>query len=269
MNHEERRKRINASEVGAIMGIDMYRTPLEVWQEKKGIVPPFAGNEHTERGKFMEPYALYRIAQDLGGNVSPNVANAICPNNDLFSATPDGLFFGESPEGVEVKTTLFRVQSISELEDMKLPWVWQCRFGMLCTGFRKWHLGIVGPMLSDFIRFEISHDQELENELVSYLEWWWRVHIIEGKQPESINEADVLRLWPRHNEQSIEASETLKQSIERYFALKDEAKALTEKAEQVREGIVLAIGPNESVTYASKRLCTYRADKRGIRSLRR
>ena len=53
LTQEQQARRLSglgASEVPAVLGLDPYRSPLDVYLEKTGVLPPFEGNNFTEWG---------------------------------------------------------------------------------------------------------------------------------------------------------------------------------------------------------------------------
>ena len=54
--HEERKKSIGGSEIGAILGYNNYKSPYAVYAEKLGLSEGFEGNIATEVGNVLEPY---------------------------------------------------------------------------------------------------------------------------------------------------------------------------------------------------------------------
>jgi predicted phage-related endonuclease len=58
----ERRKSIGGSDIGAILGVDQYRSPLDVYNSKTGLVlEADFGNAHTIRGTTTRGYSGERI----------------------------------------------------------------------------------------------------------------------------------------------------------------------------------------------------------------
>jgi len=51
----DRTKTIGASEIGAILGVNPYMSPVDVWMVKTLRKPEFEGNAATERGLILEP----------------------------------------------------------------------------------------------------------------------------------------------------------------------------------------------------------------------
>src|SRR3990167_4211011 len=65
----ERRTGIGGSDVSAILGINKYKTPYQIWQEKRGEVPEFEGNERTKWGVLHEPLILEEYCKESGKKV--------------------------------------------------------------------------------------------------------------------------------------------------------------------------------------------------------
>ena len=105
--HEHRSKYRNASEAGAVMGVDPYCTPYELWLRKKGL-STFEGNVATEYGHKHEARAL-ELAEELMG---VRLRKAVFTNGK-YSASFDG--YGENEKGdtfhVEIKCPYQRERS--------------------------------------------------------------------------------------------------------------------------------------------------------------
>ena len=54
---------VTASDIGAVAGVDKFRTPLRVWAEKIGRIPGAADNAMMRRGRWMEPAVLTALAE--------------------------------------------------------------------------------------------------------------------------------------------------------------------------------------------------------------
>ncbi len=290
LDHEARRHRIGASEVAAILGENPNMTPLDVWMVKTGQAAPFEGNEHTRRGQRQERQILEWLAEELGRRIAIS-----CPSvnhsGGLASATPDGIVLGsvkddflweferfEQPieeflaetfefpyELAEAKSTL---KTIRSEEDIPVTWIIQCQWQMMCTGLKRAHLAIFGPMVSDYQRFEITYNEAFAAELLAQAQEWWDVHIVGGKMPEPINSNDAALLWPIDDGSSIEAVPSLAKAIAEYSALKARERDIKAACLPFRDRITLAIGTAKTVRHNGRTIATFAADKNGNRSLR-
>jgi len=293
-DHEARKKSLGASEVAAILECNENMSPLDVWLVKTGRKPPFEGNEHTRRGNRQEAQILDWLAEDLGDEffVCERVDTEHFEGSEIASATPDAYvcrrdYFepmhdiplrqyvlgmwkkirddGQLAEIAEVKSTLKR---ISNVEEIPATWLIQCQWQMLVTGLKKAHLAIFGPMVSNYQRFEIAYDHEYAMRLLALAEEWWEIHVVGDKEPEPMNEADILQLYPQSNGLSMEAVDSLHDAICEMNTLKAQAKDIADAIDEIRQRVVLAIKPFEVVKYGGRWIASYKTDKRGIRILR-
>jgi putative phage-type endonuclease len=86
--HEFRQKHIGASEAGAILGINKWKSPLQVWEEKVfGWAEPM--NANMQRGVELEPLARTAFELEMGIKVEPMVAE--CEKLPFLSASFDGM----------------------------------------------------------------------------------------------------------------------------------------------------------------------------------
>lgn len=103
----ERQTGIGASEAAAALGLDPYTTPLALWAIKRGIVPPFEGNEATRWGHRLQPLVLDAYAEQTGRTIEGVEQFARSADRPHLFATIDAL--DSDGDVVEVKTTSRRL----------------------------------------------------------------------------------------------------------------------------------------------------------------
>lgn len=59
---EWRRRDVTASDVAAVFGLHPYKTPLELWAEKSGLLPPKETTGVMRRGLILEPAVAAAVA---------------------------------------------------------------------------------------------------------------------------------------------------------------------------------------------------------------
>ena len=79
--------RLTASEFGAALGLNPYKSRQALWREKTGKAEPFAGNEMTEWGNTYEPIAINAYEVETGELVTPA---GFVLYEDWAGCTPDG-----------------------------------------------------------------------------------------------------------------------------------------------------------------------------------
>ena len=55
------KKSLGGSDVGAVLGMNPYRSPYSVWAEKTGRLPPKEDNEAMRQGRDLENYVAERF----------------------------------------------------------------------------------------------------------------------------------------------------------------------------------------------------------------
>jgi putative phage-type endonuclease len=110
-----RRELLTASDVGAVLGENKYRTREQVRMEKAGLADEFEGNERTDNALDLEPWVANQARKKFGWNLVPHgqlIVDKECP---LLGATPD--YMCETPWGwvnVQIKVT-----SVKPYEEVK------------------------------------------------------------------------------------------------------------------------------------------------------
>lgn len=61
-----RRSGIGSSDASAVIGVNRYTSPYEVWAEKRGLLPPDTGSDATELGNLLEPIIVARWSEKSG-----------------------------------------------------------------------------------------------------------------------------------------------------------------------------------------------------------
>lgn len=168
-----RRGGLGASELPAVLGLDPYRTEHEVWEEKRGLRPGFAGNARTRWGHRME-----RVGLDVWAEANPGmlpVANDRPIRSDAWPrlwATPDAI---AGPVGIEVKLT----EAWAEPPE---------RVRVQCLA----QAGIGGLARVDVVRlsfgsdpaiFRVERDEAAIADILAAGEAWYERHVAQGHEP--------------------------------------------------------------------------------------
>lgn len=60
---KERKKSLGGSDMGAVLGLNKYRSPYTVWAEKTGRIGEEPENEAMRIGRDLEPYVASRFEE--------------------------------------------------------------------------------------------------------------------------------------------------------------------------------------------------------------
>lgn len=203
----ERRNGIGASEAAAVLGVNPWRSALDVYADKRGLVPPdeVDGNDAIEAGHRLEPVLAAWYADRTGMEVEDPGAHAIVwlKGQPVF-ATPDRYVVDpRAPErgrGVlELKTTSAYARDEWSGEE---PPVWtavQLQHQMLVTGCTWGAAAVLIGGQAFRCTAPIAANPGFQKQLLERELAFWRM-VREGQEPAPDHVGDaraLLRLHPK------------------------------------------------------------------------
>lgn len=184
---------IGGSDVGAILGLDHYRSPLAVYMEKRGELADDEAGEAAEWGNLLEPVVAMKWAADAGASVwSPGVlAHAertwqiANPDRFYVRRVVEGPELPEVPDGLlEVKTANQYLSDDWDPDSERMPdrARLQVQHYMDVTGLRESHVAclIGGQQLRVFRE---PYDFELAEMVRAETNRFWHDHVLAGNPP--------------------------------------------------------------------------------------
>lgn len=144
-----RKSGIGASEAAAACGLSRYATPLDVFNEKRGLTSK-SETEAMRLGTLMEPVIATEFVCRTGLQLQPSPGLFRHPKRHWQLASPDGFISGRSETlGAEFKNTTSRNSELGEPGTDQVPFEWICQaqqqmavcdlpavmFGVLVDGF--------------------------------------------------------------------------------------------------------------------------------------
>lgn len=222
---ELRKGYIGGSEAAAVVGLSPFSTPYQVWAEKTGKVPPFAGNLATEVGTYLEDFVAVLWSRETGRKVQRDNASMV---NDLYPwaiADIDRRIVGEN-EGLEIKTT--SSLSLRHFAGGEYPATYycQCMHYLAVTGWQRWHLAVlIGN--SDFRTFVIERN---EDEIAALMEAERKLmEKIERDEPPEAQDGDGATLeavFPQEKEGEEVDGTPIMGAVQEYLSLSGQIKTL-------------------------------------------
>lgn len=221
--HAARRQGCGASDVGALLGFDNYRSPWQVWAEKTGhpLAPDFTGNPATRLGEALEPWLL-----TMAGELTGYQDSASRPPHRLYRhphhawrrCSPDGIYYtpkadftGLNLELVQAKTAGLQTGRAHGWTDTTIPLGYELQ--------ARWEMHVMGATTNHIValiagrglcHYPIHRDLEVENQLVEQVDEWWQRHIINGDEPPLTGRdaAIVAALYPKVERRRIDLDDT-------------------------------------------------------------
>lgn len=136
---KERQKSIGGSDIGALLGLNRYRSPYTVWAEKTGLLPEQPDNEAMRQGRDLEDYVAKRFSERSGKQAARYnylLRSHDCPH---LHANIDRRIFGEKA-GLECKTASALNMKVYAGGQFPESYYAQCVSYLAVTGWDRWYL---------------------------------------------------------------------------------------------------------------------------------
>jgi putative phage-type endonuclease len=236
MDLETRKKRarcITGTDIGAILGLNPYKTGADVWMEKKELVEINIDNEFTRWGNKLEDVIAERYSEVTGHALK----GSEFISQGIFGGTPDRLCADDESIGLEIKSAGWR-QAVhyGEPGSDQVPnhYLLQCVWYMMLTNRSRWDLAVlIGG--NDFRIYTILRNLALEAHIEAEAEAWWQRFILGNIQPDLTQgqyaKAYLSNHYLNNNGKMIATSPEIEKIAEQYAKVKEKIDAL----EKVKE----------------------------------
>lgn len=258
----ERQTGIGGSDVGVILGVNKWKSPVALWLEKTGQVQNTVSSEAAEWGNRLESVVADKYAEKNGYRVERLNRSLVHPEHDFARANIDravcdaGTIPVHRATGqlrpvawlLEVKTANEYTKSLwGDVGTDQVPdsYIAQCAWYMAITGARRCDVAVLigGQQYREFV---IHRDEELISAVIESARVFWFDHVLADIPPPPMSKADVELLHPTSTKTTVLASNAQRAAQERLKALKVEAKSLD--AERSELETVIADGMSNADT---------------------
>lgn len=261
---QARRTGVGGSDVAAILGLSKWKTPLQVYLDKRGEGVEQQDNDAMLWGRYLEPVVRQAYADQTGNEVRVLDEMVRHQVHDFMIANLDGFVLQEDgPRRVFEAKTARTGEGWGEpgSDQIPQPYLLQVQHYMEVTGFCVADVAVlIGG--SDFRIYEVPADRELQEMLIeAEAEFWQRVQ--RGDPPEPVTVADAVARWG-HTSRSdlVMADADVLQAIQTLRTARADI-AVAEAIEESAKAIVLrALGECDTLVDASgKTIATWRASE--------
>lgn len=244
---------IGGSDVSSIMGINRYRSPVEVWLEKTGRAMPddLSGNEAVEWGNRLEAMVRLKFAE---GHPELEVATVdgtlVAKGRDWAHANLDGRVVDESGEwGVlEIKTA--GAARSSDWED-GVPdyYLAQVTHYLSVTGWKyAWVAALIGGQ--HYVEYRVDRDEEDVEAVDATVDTFWHEFVEGDVMPavigtESESKALFGTFSGRDGVAPVENIAHFDRLVEEYRSAKAMEKAAGEQARRAANELRAAVGDHK------------------------
>lgn len=257
---EERRTGIGGSDTAPILGLSPYKTPLAIYQEKRGEARSIEDNAPMKWGRQLEPVIRQEYSDQTGRVVLVPERMRRHPQHDFMVANVDG--FTEDGRIFEAKTAR-TANGWGEPGSDQVPqgYLLQVQHYMAVLGMAVADVAVlIGG--SDFRLYEVPADRELQQMLIDAEADFWAC-VQRGEPPEPVTFADAMARWGHASKAgSVLADDEAQAAVLDLGRLREQIAALEARQEQAKAVVMRALGERDTlVSPQGDVLCTWKAGK--------
>lgn len=283
-----RKSGIGGSDIAAIMGLNKYKGPYDVYMDKTAELPTAGAEEQSEAihfGILLEDIVAKEFARRTGlkvqrinatlrdgikiANIDRAIINPDISGNVRFkngALTTDAL--------LECKTAGFhsawrwgpsqeaeiRAGKVTSTADAPIEYLAQIQWYMGITGCKTAYLAVlIGGQ--DFRIYRIEKDEEIIQALFEAADAFWQ-HVTTGTPPEPKTAEEAAKTFKQDNGETIEADNNTAAAFGELVTLKAQAQSLSEQITEKEDQIKLAIGERTTLTLGGNKIATWKTGSR-------
>jgi putative phage-type endonuclease len=254
---------IGGSKIAAILGINPYLSPWQLWREMTGRCEKQGETWPMVMGNAFEDGVATLFEHVTGNRIIKRSAVDVVyfhPKYTFIAGTPDRRVFLNDDSGkkgvLEAKTTA----AIYDYDNIPPWWFCQLQIYLGLTGLKTGYIAWFEFRTRELKHQEYDFDREYYNEMVEFAVQWHQKHIVEDVEPELTTADDVLRKFPKHAEnKEVEASSNILDAFTNLESLTEAEKTVSEEIDRFKEQVKLFMQDAERVRYADQTLFTFKA----------
>jgi putative phage-type endonuclease len=237
---EQRKSGIGGSDVAALCGLSPWKTPLQLYMDKIGELPPTEENEAMYWGNTLEDIVAQEFAKRTGKKVRRCNSILRSKKHSFMLANIDRDIVGEDAL-LEVKTS----GAFKNWDNVPEEYMLQIQHYMAVTGYKKAYLAVlIGG--NKYKQFEIDRDDALIDTIILAESKFW--DNVVNRIPPDISSGDgelIAKMFPEANGNVITLGEDIEQVVSDYNTISKNLKILEDQKEELSNKIKIAIGSNE------------------------
>lgn len=270
---EDRCHFIGGSDIGAILGVNPYRTALDVWLEKTGKSSSQTSSLAMRFGSFAEDFVANEYALSSGLYPRPATNSFTHPSIPYFCAHIDRLVFDTPPstEGDQTPNKILECKTANPFRQadwgddgtnqVPLSYLCQCAWYMSITNIDRADLAVLFGN-SDFRIYSIDRDKELESLILNKAHIFWNEYVLKDIAPPTTTEADCKKLFQKSNsKKTIEADEELLRLAREYQQLLLKIEESDEKISLIKQSIMNTMQDAQSIRIGKHELISWKTTK--------
>ena len=260
MSHDEWLKRrfesIGASESGSILGINPYKTAVDVYYEKVDRVTDFPDNLNMWLGRELEPIIKKKFEEETGYKVRNDHKIRVDKEHSFITTNLDGMVVGEKVP-VEYKALSRWDGEIPDYYFSQVP-----HQIMVTESDYAYFVVLALGVQKNFVIQKINRDDEFINLMREEEVSFWNDHVIPKDPPAPITIDDVKKVYPDSIKGSkLETnSENVINKINQLAVIKAEIKEKKSECDSLQKDLMEIMQEDEAIVNkdTGKVMCTWK-----------
>lgn len=279
----DRRLSIGGSDIAAILGVSRWKTPFDVWMEKRSPEPLPEEDKLVFRfGQYVEEFVAQEYTLATGRKVQRYTKTIVHPQYPFITGNVDRLVVPEGKKVAayrgEIRTDrLLECKSVSPYmagewgnggtDDIPLYYLTQAHWYMMLTGCRWVDVGALFGNNS-FKVYPIPTDYFLQEKMLNIAVDFWERCVIGGAPPKIISQEDIDKLYPKALRDEIEADENTLKIFNELVICKSALRAREANENALEMQIKKYMGVYDTLKYKDRTIATWRTNIKGTRVFR-
>lgn len=280
MNREEflarRKQGLGGSDIAAIIGLLPWRTPRDIYLDKKGLAEPEPETDAMYWGTTLEDIVAREYSKRTGRKIERCNTLFQHPEHPFIIGNLDRVVYDETGKRpvvngrlitrriLECKTaSQYAAGDWGEAGTDQIPEYYKAQV--------QWYMGITGALVCDVAVLIGNRDFRIytvyrDDAVIAYLfaegVKFWRDYIETDSMPPAVTLADIESAFHGTPKARAFASQEVAEKVERYKELDDQVKAIKTEQEQLKVAICDHIGDAvELVATDARKLASWSAAK--------
>ena len=271
---QERQKGIGGSDVGAILGLNKYKTAFEVYLEKtEPILEVKEQSESAYWGDQFEEVVAKEFEKRTGKKVRRDRRHFQHKDYPFMVANIDRKVVGENSV-LECKTANQFLSKDWEDEEIPASYLVQVQHYLAVTGAEKGYIAVlIGGQ--KFVWKEVERDEELINMIIDSERNFWK--LVENGIPPELDGSSAAEKWVNekfkevNKELAVQFDSTWKEKLDKLQDLKENKKVIESNIKEIENQLKntlghseIGIAPGYSINW--KEVLTSRIDSKKLKS---
>lgn len=266
---------VTASDVGAVAGVNPYRSPARVYYEKMGLIPGIEDNAMMRQGRWFEPAIKVALSEERSSWAVSKCSIYLRDPERRIGCTPDfvavdperdgqGLLQGKVVErsvydanwfedGVLAAPLSYQLQTLVEAKLTGASWA--ALAVLVHASFGKSELQVIPVNIHD------GAWQVVCDAVASF----WK-NVANGVEPSLDPRRDeelVKQLWPEDNSLTIDLPESVCTTVDMLERAKAELKLIEAEKAELETSLKMAMGANSCGRLPDGRSVSWRQQHKG------